>query len=236
MGNGIYSYAGKDCISVNLDLTDVKLRTIGERIIEATDVYYEEDFLHISIWQAFLNSYLRLNAPEIYEVLKVIPASECSEMYCAYIEGVNEETKALADKFVQIIDDLVNDEEKIFAFIEQNADDIDWDRSATVRYAEIEAVAPYSICDYVLYGLYLGDSKKFSVRMSGDFPTGPRRTGDDSGYCIELKYNNKQIEDPIWFFLTSTGPETVYVQGGVGTTHVDSDMDANSAIQLLLSY
>ncbi len=190
----------------------------------------------VSVWQAFLNSYLRINAPEIYEVLKVVPASECSEMYCAYIEGVSEETKALAEKLGRILDDLVNDEEKAITFLEQNADDIDWDRCATVRYAKLEAVAPYSICDYVLYGLYLGDPKKFGIRMSGDFPTGPRRTGDNSGYSIELNYNCQGVEHPLMFTITSTGPATVYVQGGIpGKKYIESDMDADSAIKLLLS-
>lgn len=236
MENYIHSYVGKDCISVYFDFTDATIMSIGERIRENCDDYYEEDYLNIYIWQAFLNSYLKLNAPEIFEVLKVIPSNEKSEMYCAYIEGVTENNKALADKLVQIFDDIFNNEEMIYAFLEQHADDINWDQCATTKYAKIEAVAPYCICDYVLYGIHLGDSKKFTVCMSGDYPTGPRRTGDNSGYCIELQYNNQGIEHPIWFYITSTGPNTVYVQGGMGSTHVETDMDANSAIKLLLDY
>ena len=235
MADHMNTYIGKGCVSIYFDFTDEKILSIGERIKDFSEDYYEEDYLNINTWQAFLNSYLRMNAPEIDEVLKVVPASDRSEMYCAYIEGANEKSKALAEKFVLIFDDLINNEEKIYTFLEKNADDIDWDRSATVRYAHIEGVAPYTICDYVLYGLYLGNSEKFGIRMNGDYPTGPRRTGDDSGYSIELKHNNQGIEHPLMFQITSTGPDTVYVQGSTGKNYIESDMDANSAIQLLLS-
>ncbi len=237
MSEYLYTYIGKDCISINIDLTYPEIASVGERIKEISDYYYEEDDLNISTWQAFLNNYFRFNAPEIYEKLKVIPASDYSKMYCAYIEGVNEETKALAKKFVSIFNDLIENEEKAYSFLEQNANDIDWDRCTTVKKARLDAIAPYGICDYVLYGLYLGDPGKFSVSMSGDYPTGPRRTGDDSGYCIELNHNNHGIEHHIVFQITSTGPDTVYVQGGLtGTDYVEADMDADSAIKLLLTF
>ena len=237
MSEYFYAYIGKDCISINIDFTYPKISSVGERIKEISNYYYEEDYLNISTWKAFLNNYLRLNAPEIYEKLKVIPASEHSVMYCAYIEGVNEETKGLADKFVSIFDDLIKNEDKAYSFLEQNVGDIDWDCCATVKKAKIEAVAPYFVCDYVLYGLYLGDPGKFTVSMNGDYPTGPRRTGDDSGYLIELNHNNHGVEHPIVFQITSTGPDTVYVQGGLsGTDYVEADMDADSAIKLLLAF
>ncbi len=33
----------------------------------------------------------------------------------------------LAEQLVEIIDDLLNDEEKILSFVKSNADDIEWD-------------------------------------------------------------------------------------------------------------
>ena len=48
-------------------------------------------------------------------------------MYSVYIEDINSETKALAEQLVEIIDDLLNDEEKILSFVKANADDIEWD-------------------------------------------------------------------------------------------------------------
>lgn len=97
--------------------------------------------------------------------------------------------------------------------------------------------AQYWIHDYVMYGLYLGDAAKFKFSANGDSARGVRQTGSDSGYFIVLNYNNQGIDDPIIFQITSVSADLIHVQGGVpGKNYVDKDMDANSAIQLLLSF
>ena len=97
--------------------------------------------------------------------------------------------------------------------------------------------AQYWIHDYVMYGLYLGDAAKFRFSANGDSSRGVRMTGSDSGYFIVLDYNNLGIENPIIFQITSVSADLIHVQGGApGIKYVDRDMDANSAIQLLLDY
>ncbi len=61
-------------------------------------------------------------------------------------------------------------------------------------------------------------------------------TGSDSGYLIELNFNNLGIENPIFFQITSVSADHIHVHGGVPGKYVDRDMDANSAIQLLLVF
>ena len=48
-------------------------------------------------------------------------------MYSAYINDVNEETKALAQKFAEIIEHLIEDEDAALDFLEAHADEIEWD-------------------------------------------------------------------------------------------------------------
>ncbi len=97
--------------------------------------------------------------------------------------------------------------------------------------------AQYWIHDYVMYGLYLGDAAKFKFSANGDSARGVRMTGSDSGYFIELNYNNQGIDDPITFQITSLSADLILVRGGVpGGKYINKEMDANSAIQLLLSF
>ena len=97
--------------------------------------------------------------------------------------------------------------------------------------------AQYWIHDYVMYGLYLGDASKFKFSANGDSARGVRMTGSDSGYFIELNYNNQGIDDPITFQITSISADLIFVRGGVpGGNYINKEMDANSAIQLLLSF
>ena len=97
--------------------------------------------------------------------------------------------------------------------------------------------AQYWIHDYVMYSLYLGDAAKFKFSANGDSARGVRKTGSDSGYLIVLNYNNQGIEHPIIFQITAVSADLIHAQGGVpGKNYVDEDMDANSAIQLLLEF
>lgn len=108
---------------------------------------------------------------------------------------------------------------------------------AMSRNSTIGGVAQFWICDYVMYGLYLGDQSKFNFSPNGDSATGSRKTGTTSGYAIELKYNEQGVEDPIVFQITSISADLVHVQGGIpGVNYIHKDMDANTAIQTILNY
>ncbi|GEM_PF-4102322 len=101
---------------------------------------------------------------------------------------------------------------------------------------DIELDAQYWIHDYVMYGLYLGDKAKFKFSPNGDKARGVRQTGDQSGYLIVVNYNNQGVDNPIIFQITATSADSIFVQGGVPGKYIEKEMDANSAIQLLLNY
>ena len=107
-------------ISVSFDVADPKIMAVGEKMNEICDEAYMNGYN----WEAFLNCYLSVNAPEILEQIDSDPEAE---MYSAFIEEVNDETKALAVKFGELIEDLFNNEDKVYSFLNEYAEDIAWD-------------------------------------------------------------------------------------------------------------
>lgn len=230
---GILNYVGSECISITIDFSDLNTWPIAERINEFAGA---DTIFVVNSCQAFLDAYLNKNAPEIAEKLKVIRSAPGAEMCCAYFEGVNDENKQLAKKLVQIIDGLFNNEEDINSFLNQNSDDIDWTCCGNVTNYNIEAVSQFWICDYVVYGLFLGDPGKFLISANTDSPTSIRKACDNSGYIIILKQNNQGVDHNIQFQITSINADLVFIQGGIGDNYIKSAMNADTAINLLLSY
>ena len=111
---------GEDYISVSFDAGNEDIQAIGSKMNEICDTAYMNGYN----WDAFFNFYLGQNAPEILDVIESDPEAD---MYSVYIEEVNNETKALAEQLAEIIDELLNDEEKLLSFVKANADDIEWD-------------------------------------------------------------------------------------------------------------
>ena len=110
----------EDYISVSFDAGTEDIQALGSKMNEICDAAYMNGYN----WDAFFNCYLGQNAPEILDIIESDPEAD---MYSVYIEDINSETKALAEQLVEIIDDLLNDEEKILSFVKANADDIEWD-------------------------------------------------------------------------------------------------------------
>ena len=74
-------------------------------------------------WNAFLNYYLSVNAPDILAGLESDPEAG---MYIAeYVDGAVGENKAR--RFAEIIVSLVENKEKIFKILRENGDNIVWD-------------------------------------------------------------------------------------------------------------
>ena len=110
----------EDYIAVSFYIEYDKPLAIGNKMQELVDEAYMNGYN----WEAFFNAYLEENAPEILDVID--PDSEAG-MYSVYIEDVNEETKDLAKRFVDIIEHLVENEHEIYDFLEEHAADIEWD-------------------------------------------------------------------------------------------------------------
>lgn len=107
-------------LSVSFDVAQPKIMAIGGKMNEIC----EEAYMNGYNWEAFLNCYLDENAPEILDVIESDPEAE---MYSVFIEEVNDETRALAKKFGEILDVLFNNEDKIYSFLKDNAENIEWD-------------------------------------------------------------------------------------------------------------
>lgn len=110
----------EDYIAVTLYVEHDEPMMLGEMMEKAEPNAY----MNGENWNAFLNKYLEYNAPEILDVLDPDPEAG---MYSAYINDVNEETKALAQKFAEIIEHLIEDEDAALDFLEAYADEIEWD-------------------------------------------------------------------------------------------------------------
>ena len=111
---------GEDYISITFNVGNNRIMEIGSRMEEIC----EDAYMNGYNWEAFLNSYLEQNDPEIYDAIET--DSE-ADTYCAYINDTSDEGKELAKQYVQILEDLFDNEEDIYDFLKHNADDIEWD-------------------------------------------------------------------------------------------------------------
>ena len=120
MANYANLFVSEEYITVSFDAGNDDIMAIGEKMNEM----YDEAYMNGYNWDAFMNCYLEQNAPEILEVIDSDPEAD---MYSVYFEDVSDENKELAEKLVQIIDDLLSSEARIISFLESNADVIEWD-------------------------------------------------------------------------------------------------------------
>lgn len=111
----------EDYIAVTFYIENEEPMKLGEMMENVVP----EAYMNGENWNAFLNKYLEYNAPEILEVIDPDPEAG---MYSAYIDDVNDETKKLAQKFAEIIEHLVEDEDEALDFLEEYAEEIEWDQ------------------------------------------------------------------------------------------------------------
>lgn len=109
----------EDTITVSFGIEDEKILEIGEKINEIN----EEAYMNGYNWDVFFNYYLNKNEKDILKELQSDPEAE---MYSVYFE-LNEENEKRATKFAEIIDDLLNNEEKLFEIIRNEGEEIEWD-------------------------------------------------------------------------------------------------------------
>ena len=120
MANCVGYDVTEDSICVTLDVENEDVMAIGAHMNEICDQAYMNGYN----WDAFLTCYLEVNAPEIADAIDTDPEAG---MYCAYFNGTDDATKALAKSFKQLIEKLLDNEEEIYDFLRENADDIEWD-------------------------------------------------------------------------------------------------------------
>ena len=110
----------EDYISISFDVGTPEIMSLGEKMNEICDQAYMNGYN----WDAFLNSYIEENKPELLEVIESDPEAE---MYCVYINDVNDDTKAMAEEMAAMIESFISDEDAVLSFLKSNKDDIEWD-------------------------------------------------------------------------------------------------------------
>lgn len=108
-----------DSISVCLYNEDDKLLAIGNKMNEIN----EEAYMNGYNWEAFFNYYLEKYAPDVLEGMDTDPEAG---MYAAYYE-LTPENEGRAEKFVEIIRSLVENEEELYRIVREEGDEIEWD-------------------------------------------------------------------------------------------------------------
>ena len=106
-------------ISVCLYNSDPKIMAIGEKMEESCPEAYMNGYN----WEAFFNYYLKKNAPDILEEMSGDPEAD---MYAA-VYPLTAENEARADKFLEIIRNLVENESELIRVAEEEGDEIEWD-------------------------------------------------------------------------------------------------------------
>ncbi|MBC2101129.1 hypothetical protein HCB11_02335 [Listeria marthii] len=109
----------EDNLSVCLNISTEKLIAIGEKMNEMN----EDAYMHGYNWEAFLNYYLAKHAPDVLEGMGSDPEAG---MYVAYYT-LSPETEARAEKLVQIITNLIENEELLYQTVKNEGNQIDWD-------------------------------------------------------------------------------------------------------------
>lgn len=106
-----------DSISVYFNIEDDAVMEIGQKM----ETINEEAYMNGYNWEAFLNYYLEINAPDLLDGLDT--DSEAGTYVAVYDKADSEK----ADQLINVINELVNTPDTIYSFLEENGDEIEWD-------------------------------------------------------------------------------------------------------------
>ena len=95
-----------------------------DEIFEKVSEINEEAYLNGHGWAALIESYLENNYPELYEDYDSDP--EAGGYVGRYFGNTKENWEKIR-KVAEIVEDLIENEDKIYKYIEENGDDIFWD-------------------------------------------------------------------------------------------------------------
>lgn len=109
----------KDSIQVCFYVENDKVMAIGEKMNAINDAAYMNGYN----WEAFFRYYLEKNASEILEGMDTDPEAG---MYSAYYEPTAE-NETRAERFVEIIRSLIDNEKEIYQIVQEEGDEIEWD-------------------------------------------------------------------------------------------------------------
>ncbi len=106
-------------ISVTLSLKDAKVAAIGQKI----KTINEQADMTGSNWEALLNYYLEEQHPDIAGGMG---SDANAGKFTAYYKH-NPQNEAKAKQLAEVIEDLIENESKLYDIVKNNADEIDWE-------------------------------------------------------------------------------------------------------------
>ncbi len=106
-------------ISVCFYIENEKPFAIGEKMNEIN----EEAYMNGYNWEMFFNYYLEKYEPDILEEMEADPEAG---MYVAYYNDTAENKKR-AEKFAQIIENLIENEDTLYKIVTEEGGEIEWD-------------------------------------------------------------------------------------------------------------
>ena len=109
-----------DQVAFCLMNNDKKFDEIFEKVSEIN----EEAYLNGHGWAALIESYLENNYPELYEDYDSDP--KAGGYVGRYFRNTKENWEKIR-KVAEIVEDLIENEDKIYKYIEENGDEIFWD-------------------------------------------------------------------------------------------------------------
>lgn len=108
-----------DSIDVVFYIENDNIMALGEKLEEINENAYMNGYN----WEALLNFYIEQNAPELSDTFESDPEAG---MYAAYFED-SPEGEENAEALAKVIVSLVENEEKLFDFVREFGDEIEWD-------------------------------------------------------------------------------------------------------------
>jgi len=117
MNHFVTKHEHEDQTSVCLNVEANELMAIGEKM----EAINEQAYMNGYNWEAFLNQYLKVNHSELLDGLETDPEAG------AYFAVYDKSDSGKADKLVVIINELVNNPDTIYHFLEENGEEIEWD-------------------------------------------------------------------------------------------------------------
>ena len=109
----------ENSISVCLYIEKDKIMAIGDKMNELN----EEAYMNGYNWEAFFNYYLSKHQPDILQNMESDPEAG---MYAAYY-NLTADNELKAHKFSQIIEDLIENENKLYEIVKNEGEEIEWD-------------------------------------------------------------------------------------------------------------
>lgn len=106
-------------IAICLDVGDLKVQEIGRNMNKLN----EDAYMNGYNWDAFISYYLSRNAPELLEGLDRDPEGGA---YFAHYQ-ISPENEEKAERFIKIIEELIENEELLYEVIKNEGNSIKWD-------------------------------------------------------------------------------------------------------------